>query len=122
MCPYFQEWITKAYEVRLTVVGEKFFAVEIHAGSEAGRLDWRSDYANLRYSKTRVPQLVKEKVIEFMRFFEIVFGAFDFVVTPTGEWRFLEVNPNGQWSWLEHHAKVGISQAIADLLQRGVQR
>ncbi|MCX2971622.1 MULTISPECIES: MvdC/MvdD family ATP grasp protein, partial [Streptomyces] len=33
----FQEWVPKAYEVRLTAVGGRVFAVEIHAGSDAGR-------------------------------------------------------------------------------------
>jgi D-alanine-D-alanine ligase-like ATP-grasp enzyme len=103
-------------------VGEEFFAVEIHADSDAGRLDWRSDYASLRYLKTRVPQAVKERVTEFMKYFGIVFGAFDFVITPNGDWRFLEVNPNGQWSWLEHHVDVEISEAIADLLARGAEK
>ncbi|MEV8396025.1 MULTISPECIES: hypothetical protein [unclassified Streptomyces] len=33
----FQAWADKAYEVRLTVVGNRMFATEIHAGSEAAR-------------------------------------------------------------------------------------
>jgi hypothetical protein len=33
----------------------------------------------------------------------IVFGCFDFIVTPSGETCFLEVNPMGQFLWLELH-------------------
>ena len=115
----FQEWIDKAHGVRLTVVGDRFFPVEIHAGSEAARIDWRTDYQSLTYRPTAVPGPVRERVSTFMREFGLAFGAFDFIVTTAGEWRFLEVNPNGQWSWIEHQTGVPISRAIADLLEKG---
>ncbi|MGW0391121.1 ATP-grasp ribosomal peptide maturase [Streptomyces sp. NPDC003042] len=115
----FQEWIDKAHEVRLTVVGNRFFPVEIHAGSDAARIDWRTDYKNLTYKPTTIPGPFRERVTAFMRQFGLVFGAFDFIVTPVGEWRFLEVNPNGQWSWIEQQTGVPISRAIADLLEKG---
>ena len=35
----FQEWVPKRYDVRLTVVGNQFFAVAIHADSAAARRD-----------------------------------------------------------------------------------
>lgn len=115
----FQERTEKAYEVRLTVVGRNFFAVEIHAGSDAARIDWRTDYASLTYRPTTVPEVVRERVNAFMRQFGLTFGAFDFIVTPEGDWRFLEVNPNGQWSWIEHETGLPISRSIAELLEKG---
>jgi hypothetical protein len=87
--------------------------------AEAATIDWREDYSSLSYRVTTVPRPVEAAVTEFMRYFGLAFGAFDFVVTPSGEWRFLECNPNGQWAWLERYADVPISQAIADLLRRG---
>jgi hypothetical protein len=36
-----------------------------------------------------------------MRSLGIVFGCFDFIVTPAGEHVFLEVNPMGQFLWIE---------------------
>ncbi|MGH3772212.1 MAG: MvdC/MvdD family ATP grasp protein [Pseudonocardiaceae bacterium] len=44
----FQEWVPKKYDVRLTVVGDRFFAVAIHASSDRAHLDWRSDYDALK--------------------------------------------------------------------------
>jgi len=38
------------------------------------------------------------------------------IVTPQGEYIFLEINPNGQWLWIEELANLPISQALADLL------
>ncbi len=52
----FQAWVDKAYEVRLTVVGPRLFAAEIHAGSPQAYEDWRSDYPALTYSPTRHPR------------------------------------------------------------------
>ncbi|MGA5700684.1 ATP-grasp ribosomal peptide maturase [Peterkaempfera bronchialis] len=118
----FQEWVDKQHEVRLTVVGSHFFAVEIHAGSDAAHIDWRTDYKSLSYKPTTVPGAVRERVTAFMRYFGLVFGAFDFIVTPSGAWRFLEVNPNGQWSWIERHTGVPISRALAELLKEGTGR
>ncbi len=115
----FQEWIDKAHEVRLTVVGSRFFAVEIHAGSDAARVDWRTDYKSLTYRPTNVPERVRRLVREFMHHFGLVFGAFDFIVTPQGDFRFLEVNPNGQWSWIEQETGVPIARSIAELLEKG---
>ncbi|MFM9445264.1 MvdC/MvdD family ATP grasp protein [Streptomyces acidiscabies] len=91
----FQAWIGKSHEVRLTVVGSRMFAVEVHAGSDAAREDWRSDYGSLTY------------------------GAADFIVDPSGAWWFLEVNPCGQWDWIQGATGLPIAAAIADEL-RGV--
>lgn len=52
----------------------------------------------------------------YLAAFRLPFGAFDFVITPDGEWVMLECNPNGQWLWLHHMAKLPIPAALADLL------
>ncbi|MFF0017077.1 ATP-grasp ribosomal peptide maturase [Streptomyces sp. NPDC005374] len=115
----FQEWVDKAHEVRLTVVNSRFFAVEIHAGSDAARVDWRTDYGSLTYRPTVVPEALRLRVKAFMRQFQLAFGAFDFIVTPEGAWRFLEVNANGQWHWIEQETGMPIARSIAELLEKG---
>jgi D-alanine-D-alanine ligase-like ATP-grasp enzyme len=45
------------------------------------------------------------------------FAALDFIVTPDGEYVFLEANPNGQWAWIEHETGLPIAAAIADALE-----
>jgi glutathione synthase/RimK-type ligase-like ATP-grasp enzyme len=47
----------------------------------------------------------------------LFFGALDFVVTPDGRWKFLEINPNGQWHWLAVKAHIPLVEAMADALQ-----
>ncbi|WP_331765738.1 hypothetical protein [Embleya sp. NBC_00896] len=45
------------------------------------------------------------------------YGAFDFVITPTGEWVVLEVNPSGQYGLVEQATGLPITAAIADYLE-----
>ncbi|MGW1000499.1 ATP-grasp ribosomal peptide maturase [Streptomyces sp. NPDC002520] len=113
----FQAWIPKAYEVRLTVVGHRLLAAEIHAESDASVIDWRSDYASLTYEVTQVPDDVAAGVRRYMDRLDLRFAAMDFIVGPHGRWTFLEANPCGQWDWIEHATGLPIAQAIADELE-----
>ncbi|MFJ8738015.1 ATP-grasp ribosomal peptide maturase [Embleya sp. NPDC127516] len=120
-CPHlFQERIDKAADVRVTVVGDRVFGARIT--SPPGVLDWRSDYANLAYDEIGCPAEVITGVQHMLSQFGLLFGAFDFAVTPAGEWWFLELNPNGQWAWVEDQTGLPIASALADLLQHGETR
>jgi ATP-grasp ribosomal peptide maturase len=113
----FQAWMDKAYEVRLTVVGEQLFATRIDAASTKARTDWRSDYRSLTYCSVEPPSEVGRAVHRLMSDLRLTFGALDFVVTPDGRWVFLELNPNGQWGWIQLATGQPIAAAIADHLQ-----
>ncbi|MFJ8795869.1 ATP-grasp ribosomal peptide maturase [Streptomyces sp. NPDC102462] len=113
----FQAWIDKSHEVRLTVVGSRMFATEVHAGSDAAREDWRSDYGSLTYTTTTVPTDVGAGMSLLMDQLHLAYGAADFVVDPSGRWWFLEVNPCGQWDWIQGATGQPIAAAIADELQ-----
>ncbi|MFI1014390.1 ATP-grasp ribosomal peptide maturase [Streptomyces sp. NPDC020965] len=113
----FQAWVDKAYEVRLTVVGDRQFATEVHAGSGAAYEDWRSDYGSLSYAATETPPQIADAVDRLLAGLGLRFAALDFVVSPAGEWTFLEANPCGQWDWIAHATGQPIAEAIADELQ-----
>ncbi|NBE50745.1 ATP-grasp ribosomal peptide maturase [Streptomyces boluensis] len=108
----FQAWVDKAYEVRLTAVGDQLLAAEIHAGSDAAHADWRSDYNSLTYRATTVPEPVAEGVRRYLSHLDLRFAAFDFIVSPDGEWTFLEANPCGQWDWIEHKTGLPIADEL----------
>lgn len=114
---YLQEWIPKAHEVRLTVVGERMFPVAIHAGSEAARVDWRTDYDALEYESVAIPDDVARGVRAFMARYGLNYGALDFAVTPDGDWVFFECNPAGQWQFIAAATKLPIAEAHAELLE-----
>ncbi|MEV0281628.1 ATP-grasp ribosomal peptide maturase [Streptomyces sp. NPDC050610] len=113
----FQEWVPKAHEVRLTVVGRRIFAAEIHTDSDAGRIDWRSDYDSHTYRICEPPPDVEAGALRILDSLGLPYGAFDFVVTPEGEWRFLEVNPSGQYGFVQQATGLPITAAICDYLE-----
>ncbi|MGQ0778727.1 MAG: hypothetical protein ACT4NY_30655 [Pseudonocardiales bacterium] len=113
----FQKWIPKAYEIRLTVVGKRHFAVAIHAYSTATRVDWRTDYNALTYEVINCPNDVAEQARSFLSVAGLTYGAFDFIVTAdTEDYIFLECNAAGQWGWLAEECGLPIAEAIADEL------
>lgn len=114
----FQALVPKEYEVRVTVVDGVPYAARIDAHSAAARLDWRSDYDHVSYAPVDTPDTITDGIAALMKHLDLRFGALDFVVTPAGEWVFLEVNPNGQWAWIEDACGLPITAALADALVR----
>jgi ATP-grasp ribosomal peptide maturase len=112
----FQEWIDKAYEVRLTVVGGRMFAAEIHAGSDASKVDFRTDYASLTYQVCSVPDAVADGVRRLADFFGLHYAAMDFLVSTDGCWHLVDLNPNGQFGFIPE-LRDPITKALADLLE-----
>ena len=112
----FQQWVEKDYEVRLVVVDGRCFSARIDSSSEWGRRDWRADYDSLAYSPIPTPDHVRVAVVKLISMLCLRFGAVDFVVTPAGDWIFLEINPNGQWAWINDLTPL-IANAIADALE-----
>lgn len=117
---FFQPFLSpKAFEARVTVVGDRVFGAAIHASSGAARVDWRSDYDNLDYSVVDPPESVVAGMFAFMRCFGLSFGAFDFAVTPDQKWIMFECNPCGAYGWLEEALDLPVTSALADLLANG---
>jgi ATP-grasp ribosomal peptide maturase len=112
----FQKFINKDHDVRVTVAGPRVFDVAIRSTSQAGRVDWRSDYNSLHYTEIPVPNAVGSSISRYLRHFNIMYGAFDFSIDRDGGWWFLECNPNGQWGFITEATGIPIASAIADLL------
>lgn len=115
----FQQWASKREEARVVVIGSQLFAVAIRTGSPAAGIDWRADYDSLRYTPMDLPGDIERGVHAVMHELNLVYGAFDFVITPQGRWVFLEVNPGGQFGWLEDQTGLPLTAALADLLAQG---
>jgi len=114
----FQEYITKQYEVRVTIMGDQLFAVKIDSqSSEATETDWRRPgIEDVDHSVISLPEPVERRCRELVRDLGLNFGAIDLIVTPDNEWIFLEINPNGQWLWLEELTELPMTKTICDLL------
>ncbi len=111
-----QQWASKREEARVIVIGHHLFAVAIRAHSEASYIDWRADYNALTYESIPLPADVEGGIRAVMHDLDLVYGAFDFVITPEAEWIFLEVNPGGQFGFLEDRVDAPLTAILADLL------
>lgn len=113
----FQQWIPKAYEVRLTAVADRMFAAEIHAGSAAARVDFRTDYDSLTYKPCTVPEPIADGMRGLLDAFGLHYAACDFLVNQDdGRWYLVDVNPNGQFGFVPE-LRTPIARALADLLE-----
>ena len=111
----FQPYIEKAYELRCVVIGERIFAAKIHSqASETTRTDWRA--GEPEHEVYVLPEPVEASIRRLMDSFGLNFASLDMIVTPEGEFVFLELNPNGQWLWLELELGLPLVASMADLL------
>ena len=117
-----QNYVEKAFELRVTVVDSEVFACKIDSqaqNEDQGKVDWRQGYDyGLKHSMFDLPEEVSEKCKVFLHKMGLRFGCFDFIVTPEGQYVFLECNPNGQWLWIELETSLSISTAIARSLTK----
>lgn len=113
-----QNFIPKAYELRVTVVDGRVFVATIDSGSVArAGVDWRTAYERLTFTPHRLPRDVARRCARLTREMGLTFGAIDLIVTPEGRHVFLEINPTGQWGFMP-----GVSGEIADALAKLLAR
>ena len=119
---FIQEYVGKDYELRVTVVCDRIFVCKIdsqYMDEDKGKVDWRQGYEyGLHYEPCELPEYVTRFCQHFLQLMHLNFGCFDFIVTPQGEYVFLECNPNGQWLWIEQETSMKISQAVAECLMK----
>lgn len=119
LCPtLLQEYIEKDHELRVTIFGDKVFACRIDSQSVAAAgTDWRqADPFTIPHRMVELDPTVTTALHRMLAHYNLRFGAFDLIVTPTGETVFLELNPNGQWLWMELITGAPMAEAMADLL------
>jgi hypothetical protein len=116
----YQELVPKDHELRITVIGRQVFGAKVLSQqTESGRLDWRRSYHELRIEPCDIPEHLADRCREVLTRLGLVFGCFDFVVTPKGEFIFLEVNEGGQFLFIESYSGLPLLDAFAELLAQG---
>lgn len=123
ICPgIFQRYIDKAYDLRITVIGSKFFAVRILKQNGEAHLDWRQTvlHEETFAEPFELSQTVMDQLRDVMRRLDIVFGCVDIVVDRQGQAYFLEVNQAGQFLFLEEKTgSLPLLRAITAMLSTG---
>lgn len=117
----FQPYIDKQIELRVVVVGRRLFACAIHSQQSArSRDDWRRyDLDNTPHEPYELPSEIADKILRLMDRLGLVFGSIDLILTPEGEYVFLEINPNGQFDWIARLAGLPIYEHLAAMLMAG---
>lgn len=118
-CPMvFQEQIPKQLELRVVFVQGKVFVGALDASIyEKSKIDWRQPNADIgAWQHHELPDEIVDRIKALMDHFGLLYGGFDFILTPSGDYVFLEVNPRGEWGMLERDLELPISNAIADAL------
>lgn len=117
----FQPYIEKDIELRVVVIGRKLFTCAIHSQQSArARDDWRRyDMDHTPHVPYDLPDEIAQKVWALMDRLGLVFGSIDLIVTPNGEYIFLEINPNGQFDWIAKTTGLPIYEHLVAMLQAG---
>ncbi|MCH8888822.1 hypothetical protein IID26_00120 [Patescibacteria group bacterium] len=120
LCPFIlQEEVKKEFDVRVTVVGKKVFAVKIVGESLYGYnhgVDWRHHNYRRIYSEHILPTKIAALCRDITFSLGLVFGCIDLGYSERDGYTFFEINPQGQWLPSELEVGLPISQALIDLL------
>jgi glutathione synthase/RimK-type ligase-like ATP-grasp enzyme len=117
----FQEYVPKDVELRVTVVGRRLFAVEIHSQQSSRSQDdyRRYDLDNTACIPATLPPALAEACLRLAEHFRLRLAAIDLIRRPDGEYVFLEINTSPQYLWIQDLTELPLRQAVADLLMHG---
>jgi hypothetical protein len=118
-CPIiFQAYVPKRLELRITVVGSRVFAAEIHSqATNRTAHDYRRYDLNATPHRIHeLPVQVAQRCVRLVQDLGLLYGAIDMILTPDGRYVFLEINPSGEYGWIEDLTGMPISAAIAEVL------
>jgi glutathione synthase/RimK-type ligase-like ATP-grasp enzyme len=117
----FQEYIPKKFEYRVTVIGNEIFTAEIDSQVlEATQVDWRMAPQLLPHKIVKLPDEINEACLKLTHGYGLNYGAIDLILTPDGQYVFLEINANGQFMWVEELLPdLKMKSALAACLIRG---
>jgi len=113
----FQELVDKASELRVTVVGDRLFPVEIRFADGAPPPDdYRRAEVEASYAACALPPELERACARLVERCGLGFAAIDFIRRPDGAFVFLELNAYAAWLWLEALTGIAVSDAVAELL------
>lgn len=114
---FLESYIDKKYEVRTTIIGKEDYSAIIESqqfDADKGKIDWRQGYEHgMTFKAFEIPRNIATQCLNFLAYFDLEFGCFDFIVDKNDTYHFLECNTNGQWMWIEDETQLPISEAIA---------
>ncbi len=113
-----QEALIPKVDVRVTVVGDAVFSVDIRQNGKGIDGDWRLEKNNVQYTTTTLPPEIRDRCVALVRTLGLKFGGIDLALHDD-KYFFLEINPTGEWAWLLDRTNLEIDKEITKLLLRG---
>lgn len=116
--PYLlQKRVEKAYDIRVTVIGDEAHACRIDSQDEAeAALDWRLGSDQLHHAVESLPRVVADQCVALTKRFGLRFSAIDLARRRDGGYSFFEINPNGQWAWIQQLTGLPLAARLVDEL------
>ncbi len=114
----FQRYVPALYDLRITIVGDRIFAAELHTQKGEYQVDVRLNRNMPCYPHT-LPAEIAQKLLTLMERLGLEYGAIDMRLTPDGDYVFLEINPNGSYFYIESATELPISRTLAQRLSQG---
>jgi ATP-GRASP peptide maturase of grasp-with-spasm system len=115
----FQEYVDKEFEVRSFFIDEREYSMAIFSQrNDKTKVDFRKydkEHPNRRVP-FRLPEKIRNQLIQFMREININTGSFDLIFSKKGEYVFLEVNPVGQFGMVSIPCNYYLEKKIAETL------
>jgi hypothetical protein len=107
-----QAVISPKIDLRVTVLGQHLWCVQITDGGDGIEGDWRlRSKAALQFRDYQLPPDVATRCLALVANLELRYAAIDLALSGDDYW-FIEVNPTGEWGWLDRGAR-RISKTIA---------
>ncbi len=110
-----QNALRRKLDLRVTVVGDRLWAVDVVAGGQPINGDWRIAKGAADFRRYDLPGDVADRCVALVSSLGLVFGAIDLALQD-GTYYFLEINPTGEWGWLADGLDLPIAEAIATYL------
>jgi len=112
-----QEPFHNKLDIRVTIIGDKYFAAAITANSKPINGDWRLQKNNAKFDSLELPSQIGKLCITLTQKLGLRYSAID-LVQHENQYYFLEINPTGEWAWLVDEAGLPIDKAIAEELNK----
>lgn len=117
----FQKMIPKKCEIRSFFMDDTFYSMAIFSqGDDQTKVDfrkynWKKPNRNVPF---QLPESIQDQLRALMKKLDMYSGSFDIILTPEGEYVFLEVNPVGQFGMVSIPCNYYLEKKIAEFLSR----
>ncbi len=118
----FQSYVNKVADLRVTVIGQHLFAMQLKSSQGHAFVDWRSHTkeATFRAQAIELSSALKANIQNLMQRMNLVYGCVDLVVDANQDVYFLEVNQGGQFLFAERWVtELPLLRAMTALLLTG---